>query len=275
MTTIEKVIVDGFERVDLPNASLWVAGDDHPTVPHSYWAHNPKTEKKGKRLTGMTTVIKPLDYKPDGLMKWAARTNLIGVAELFAMQGEGDWMDSGEAMWAELEKFHLTYDDVKGRAAHRGTNAHTVFESLAKGEEVSLDGMNEEALGHAAAILDWWEDAQPEPVLVEQVVCDPVLGVAGRLDLLALVRGTERVVDLKTGYVGNSAHVQTIGYRRCVGLSGFDVDTTAAPLIVQTTAQGEWREIESVAKPSDFNLAVAAYRAAGRIESGSRKAVAK
>lgn len=272
MTLAEKIIVDGFERVDLPGATLWHGDDNHPTSPHTYWAHNPKTDKKGKRLTGMTTVIKPLDFKPDGLMKWAAKTNLIGVAELFAMQGAGDWIDSHESIWAELERFHLTYDDVKNRAADRGTSAHTVFEQLARGETPDCSTLSEEEAGHAAAILDWWSVANPEPILVEQIVCDPALFVAGRLDLYATVNGADRVIDLKTGYVGNSAHVQTAGYRHLLAASGLEVDEGAAPLIIQTTAEGEWKEIEGVASGDDFTLAVNAYRAAGRIEREGRKA---
>lgn len=262
-------IIDGFERFDLPSATLWYRDEDH-----YYAAHNEKTGKKGKRMTGVTTVTKVMDIDPSNLMKWSARTNCIGVAELFRMQGGGSWLDSGESIWEELNAWSLTYEDVREKAAGRGTNVHErVLQALAAGEHPDTSDLTEEEAGHARGVIAFWLDHTPQPTLIEQAVCDPEINVAGRLDLLCSIdsREGQGVIDLKTGYVGASAHVQAAGYCHLARVSGFDVPDDAWQLILQTSEEGSYKLIDGAATEEDFLDAVRIYRAAGRINGAQRK----
>lgn len=271
MTTATAIDI---ERHDLPNLTVWYSDPDH-----AYYAHSERTGRKGRRMAGVTTVVKPFSWKPDGLMKWAAKTNLVGVAELYAMAGDGDWLDSGDTIWAELQRMNLTYNDVKMRAAKRGTNAHEqVLEKLARGEEVELGGLTDEEAGHASAILDFWQDHNPQPILSEQVVGCNDLMVAGRLDLFTTLDSLDGfgVVDLKTGFVAEAAHVQAAGYLHLLRKSGLIVPTTTNGVpdesnywtaILKTTADGEYQLIMGQATEDDFLDAVRVYRRASKLHN--------
>lgn len=261
-----------FERIELPSGStLWYRDSDH-----FYARHNPKTNAKGTRLTGVTTITKTYDIDPSNLMKWAARTNCIGVAELFKMQGVGAWIDSGESIWEELVTHTLTYDDVRDAAATVGTNVHELaMQVLGEGKPVPiLDEMTEQEKGHAHGIMAFWLDYEPRVHAVEQIVYSERLGVAGRLDLIAEIKGRMNpgVIDLKTGgYIGASAHVQVGGgYPLLAEESGFTKPEWS--LIVQTRDDGTYNLIECKATPEDFEAAVTVYRAAGRINGATGKA---
>lgn len=261
-----------YEVIECPNGTKLCYVDDE----HSYWRFNPDTGKRGRRLTGVTTVARAMDIDPSNLMKWAARTNCIGVAELFKMQGIGAWIDSGESIWEELVAHALTYDDVRDSAATVGTNVHELaMQALGEGKPVPiLDEMTEQERGHAHGIMAFWLDYEPRVYAVEQIVYSERLGVAGRLDLIAEIKGriNPGVIDLKTGgYIGASAHVQVGGgYPLLAEESGFK--KPAWSLIVQTRDDGTYNLIECEATPEDFEAAVTVYRAAGRINGAATKA---
>lgn len=260
------------ERIDLPSGiTVWYDDDLH-----AYYGHNAKTDKPSKRMTGVTTVTKTYDISPENLMRWAARTNCIGISELFAMQGGGSWLDSGEAIWQELNAFSLTYNDVRDRAATRGTNVHEVaLEALARGEEIpALDELGDAERGHAQAIMSFWLDHEPKVHLCEQIVADAELNVAGRLDLVATLKGEDkpRLLDVKTGGVFPAAHVQLAGYVHLACMSGLLTEYATPTTIIKTSEDGSYQLIEGQATPDDFVLAVALYRAHGRIQGADRKA---
>ncbi len=228
------------ERIDLPNGqSLWYI-DEHPTDPgqnHSYWRHNPKTGRKGRRLAGVTTVTEFLQTKREKrqLQKWAAKTQCIGIAELYVSKAihEGadslDWLSNERSIWQELEAYGLTFDDVRERHARRGTNVHEVgFQALGMGRPVpDKDRLTKEEFGHVVSIEAFWLDHEPVARLVEQIVFSDRLGIAGRLDFLGMLGAKcgrpgcacavidfdrESVIDAKTGrFVSASAHVQVGG----------------------------------------------------------------
>lgn len=299
------------ERIDLPNGeSVWYI-DTHPTDPgqnHSYWRHNPKTERKGRRLTGVTTAVKTLDYSPDNLLKWAARTQMIGVADLYKLAvagggfeglGELDWLSTPEAIWRKLEEHALTFEHVRDRAAKRGTNVHEVaFQALGMGRPVpDLERLTEEERGHARAIMAFWLDQEPKPVAVEQVVYSDRLGIAGRLDFLGTLNGFDGlcVVDAKTGkYISAAAHAQVGGGYPLLavesGLVTLDEEETRYAdgdeliavtkeaagrlnsLLLQTREDGTYELVPAEATPEDFESAVATYRAAGKINGAAGRA---
>lgn len=282
------------EKIDLPNGQSVVYVD----ADHSYWRWNPKTGKRGKRLTGVTTAVKTLDYNPENLLRWAAKTQCVGIADLFLAAVEGDanlseldWLSTQESIWRKLEEYELTFEHVRDRAATRGTQVHQVaFQALGMGRPVpDLERLTPEERGHARAIMSFWLDYEPEPERVEQVVYSERLGVAGRLDFLGRLKGYDGlcVVDAKTGkFLSAGAHAQVGGgYPLLAAESGFlkgpgllgPADAVAAakrvtPLLLQTREDGTYDLIEATGTPESFELAVATYRAAGQINYAAKKA---
>jgi len=269
------------ERIDLPNGStVWYIDENH-----SYWGHNPKTDRKGKRLTGVTTVVKTLDHDPSNLLRWAARTQCIGVAGYIEERLQADpaclhnvldVLNDPQAIWRELEQRNLTYNDVRDKAASEGTNVHRdAFEALASGRPVpAFDEMTEREVGLAQGVAAFWLDHEPEVVAVEQVVYSERLGVAGRLDFYGRIKGRDGlgVLDLKTGkYLSVGAHTQVGGgYPLLARECGVGEPEWAAML--QVRDDGTYELIDAEGTSEDFEAAVAAYRAAGRINRDARRA---
>lgn len=265
---------DGQVRVELPSGDrVWY--DDES---HGYFRCKPDGSR-GKRLTGVTTVCKTLDHDSSRLLAWAARTQLIGVAELARREQEWDgWLESEDTIQQALEQHRLTFEDVRDEAGARGNLIHVnVFQELAAGRDpldtIDLDMLTlDERMGVEGA-LAFWRDEQPEPVLVEQVVYSERLGVAGRLDFYGTIAGRDGtgLIDWKSGrYLGASAHCQTGGgYPLLLEESGWPNPEWA---VMVRVADGGYEVIESQGTPADFEAAVAAYRAATRINTAAARA---
>jgi len=279
--------VSDYERIFLPNGSSVIYVDDD----HSYWRFNEATGKRGRRLTGVTTACKSLDIDPTNLLKWAARTQLLGAATLIDQLGDQavDLMRDPDLCWKELERRQLTYDDVRDRAASEGTRVHVqAMEALAAGKPApDTSGMGDAERGKAEAVQAFWHDHAPDVHLVEQVVYSERLGVAGRLDLLAGLGMTcedpgcachdedvvgEGVIDLKTGgFISAAAHTQVGGgYPLLLAESGFG--EVSWGLILQVFDDGTYRLMRAQGTPEGFEIAVRNYREAGRIVRASQKA---
>jgi hypothetical protein len=292
-------MADG-ERVDLPNGqSLWYFDEDH-----SYWRHNPDTGKRGRRLTGVTTVVKTLDHDPSNLLRWAAKTQCIGVAELYesTVVTDGDdalhWLSTQDSIWRALTEHELTFEHVRDRAAKRGTNVHEIaFQALGMGRPVpDLDRLTDEEQGHAKAIMAFWLDHEPDADCVEQIVYSERLGVAGRLDFLGSINGYDGpcVIDAKTGkYLSAGAHAQVGGGYRLLAVEAgladalrdsevgaaeglvpelHDAADRITPLLLQTREDGTYELIPAEGTPEQFEAAVTAYRAAGKINGAAARA---
>lgn len=275
------------QTVVFPNGQRLLYFDDDPKYgKHAYRKQKPDGSP-GARVTAVTTAIRPVDFKPDGLMKWAARTNGIGIAELVGealacedieeLRSALGWATDYESIWSTLESSGLTYNDVRDRAATRGTNVHELaLEALASGAPVpDYEAMTPEERGYARGVVQWWLDAGLSPDLcenVEQIVYSESLGVAGRLDLRVRSPRSERVVivDLKTGYINEGSHVQLAGYEYCAQECG--IGESDAQYILSVKEDGSYDFIPGVAEPADFLAAVDLYRRAGRINREAKKA---
>jgi hypothetical protein len=277
-------MLGAFERHVMPSGvEVFYRDSDH-----SYWSEI--QEKAGKwsgvqsaRLAGVTTAVAPFDWRPDNLMRWAARLNGEGVAAL-AAEGLGcedlddmrcalDFLRSGESIWSALEEARLLFTDARDDAAQRGTNVHKdVLHVFAQGKPFpDLSRLTAEEQGYGFGIVDFWHEREPEPLLAEQIVFDPEHRIAGRLDLISWVTldSGERalgLLDAKTsGFIPTKHHVQIIGYKRCARLSGFEFPAPLVPLILQVTPEGRHELIPVTAVEEDFVAAVDVYRRAARI----------
>lgn len=271
---------------------------------HSYWpsikpkSKKPDAEWSGCRpqLTGISTVSAPFDFQPDNLMRWAAKTNGVGIAQLVADTIAGldpqllsydvatafAWCDNERTIWQALEEAELTYADLKDRRAEEGTNVHKhALHALASGKPVpDYHELTEQEHGYAQGVADFWLAHMPEPLQAEQVVCSLELGVAGRLDLrckLGALCGRPScpcrflipnrhaaLIDAKTsGYIPNKHHVQVAGYEWCAKVSG--IGASQAQWILQVDEDGGWELVPVRATADHFKTAVAAYRGAAEI----------
>jgi hypothetical protein len=263
-----------FERHEMPDGSSVYYRDSN----HSYWRD---IKPKGKtwsgtgRLTGVSTVCAPLDFRPDNLMRWAARLNGEGIAVLA----------SADAIWQALQDSELTFEHVRDKAAARGTNVHKhALHALASGAAVpAFDQLTEEERGYARGIMAFWHECEPEPLQAEQVVWSDRLGIAGRFDLRARLMGSYRgqsllgatcMVDAKTsGFIAAKHHGQLAGYDLLARECG--IGESERLLILQVGDDGSYELLDSAATHDEFEDALRVYRSAGRIASATRAARAR
>lgn len=269
------------ERIDLPSGlSIYYVDENH-----SYWRCKGDLTR-GKRLLGATTALKPLDFKPDGLMRWAARKNGTGIAMLASeglsledvedMRSALSWLNSAEGIWSALTEAELTYEDIRDAAATTGTRIHEqVLGALCAGEKVpSLAELPPEERGYGQAMLAFWRDHDPTPLQVEQVVADEEIGVAGRFDFRGELATHEGIclIDAKTGsgFIPVANHAQLALYDYLAECSGIGVSDQL--LILKLVEDGSYELLEAQATHADALAAVDLYRRAGRIGNLARKA---
>lgn len=265
-----------FEFHTMPNGTTCVYRESD----HSYWREANGDSGKG-RLTGVSTVVAPYDWNPDGLMKWACRLNHDGIATLASlglsqeepddMRAELDWLLTGERITDTLAAHDLDHTSQKEKRGREGTNVHQhALHALATGQELpSYDKLTDEELGYAEGILRFWRENQPVTLCSEVVVFSDALGIAGRFDWSGGLnagdfKGSFALLDAKTsGYLSTKFHVQIEGYRKCSADAGFK--PTDLGLILQVKPDGMYDLIPSCATEQSFLNAVNVYRDAARI----------
>lgn len=133
----------------------------------------------GKPVPGVTTILGCLD-KP-AIPKWAAKTvaqyvadNPDAVETLRTLGASGMVKALAEIPWKKR--------DDEGA---RGTTLHDYAERLLKGEEVDVDDELVPVVEHALQFMDDW---QIEPLLIEVAVGSREHWYAGTLDLIAAYR---------------------------------------------------------------------------------------
>lgn len=265
-----KAQTDLGELIELPNGTrLYYVDADH-----AYWRCK-DDGGRGKRLTGISTVSGPFDFRPDGLLAWVERLTLEGVARAFAGR---EVPSDPHVLRANLQSSGLRWEQLRDEAADRGTSVHMeILHALAAGDDVPpLDRLPEEHRGYGQAIMAWWVDREPEVLQAEQVVLSDEHGFAGRLDLRCRVhRGVLApelwVVDAKTGgFIPTKAHAQLAGYDLGATLSGLG-EAADRLVILQLREDGTYRELTAHATHKDFLNGLAVYRGAGRINNAARK----
>lgn len=258
------------ERTTLPSGvEVYYRDSDH-----SYWRE--LKERRGGsysgsgRLTGVSTVCGPFDFRPDSLLHWAEKLTLEGIVRGF--NGESVPSDP-YVLRGLLEQRGLRWEQIRNEAATRGTTVHKeMLHALATGETVpDLASLPEEHRGYGQAVMRWWLRNEPRVLQAEQVVADPDRGFAGRFDLRCEIRGEVVLVDAKTsGFIPTKAHAQLAGYDLGAITSGFG--PSERWVILQLGADGEPHEISGQATHEDFLNGLAVYRGAGRISGAAKKA---
>jgi PD-(D/E)XK nuclease superfamily len=285
MTCVDAETYAPFEVHEMPNgAEVFYRSSDH-----SYWAEIQHkagrwTGIQAQRLTGVTTGIAPLDFKPDNLMRWACRQECEGVAWLAAdglsaeepddMRAALAWLQSGDAVRGALADARLLHTDKRDDAAGRGTNIHKhALHALASGRPVPLfDAMTEEERGYALGIVAAWHELEPKPLLSERVVFSAEHRIAGRPDLVAMVGDKRTLWDAKTStssFIPAKHHAQLALYDLCLEECGYGATDEQAILMVRP--DGTYELVPCEATREDAIAALKVYRAAARINSACAK----
>jgi hypothetical protein len=102
---------------------------------------------------------------------------------------------------------------------------------------------------------------------VEQLVCHPELGYAGRLDLIAAMEDAPTLLDFKSnarGKVYPEAHIQTHAYavaeKRCGGIE------VAGTMLVGIGADGEYHVVRGADASKIWSSALDFYKTINRFE---------
>ena len=164
---------------------------------------------------------------------------------------------------------NLGADRAKDAAADRGLNVHALLEEyMLTGNGPRIGEHLPEHHGYIQALCSWLLAKDPEPESVEQIVCSPTHGYAGRRDLIARVDGKRIGYDAKTqenGGIYLGAHLQDRLYEdAAVEIGDEPCDELA---IVVFAANGEFREMECQATSATAQAALTFYQAVKPIDS--------
>jgi len=158
---------------------------------------------------------------------------------------------------------YLVLRDAKGAV---GTAVHKIFEEGFRG--VFTADYPSVAEGHVRAVHLFFFEHRPKPLELEQVVYSKRHRFAGRFDARVKVGGGVFLLDLKTGYVGRSAHVQMVGYDLAAEECG--VGASDKLFILQTRENGTYTLWPCRSTRADFLLALGLYRAGLATDKATR-----
>lgn len=119
-------------------------------------------DDKDNQIPGVTTVLKSLPKA--ALEKW----NLKKAVAL-ALEGESKW-GSWDGNGNIVDYLIAAGEREAFKAADIGTNAHNFAEAHMLGQNPVLEDLGKKEQKHALCYLNFVEDYQPEPVLVEKVL---------------------------------------------------------------------------------------------------------
>lgn len=168
------------------------------------------------RLRSVTTFLSEICPK-DGLAPWYEAQGIEGVIAAIRA-GRLDPFDESIDVVEWIRQRGLGADGARDDAATRGLNVHDILERYMKtGLAPNLADHPVQHHPYIRGLVAWLLEDDPKPVLVEELVCSPIDGYAGRMDLVCEIRGELVAVDLKTqkdGKVFVSAHLQLASYMR-------------------------------------------------------------
>lgn len=120
-------------------------------------------DDKDNAIPGVTTILKALPK--DALNKWSLRK-----AVSLALEGEQAWDYDPGCDGNFVDWLCGAGDREANKAAKIGTNAHNFAEAHMLGQEPDIEALSKQERKHAECYLNFVEDYQPEPILVEKVL---------------------------------------------------------------------------------------------------------
>ena len=179
----------------------------------------------GEKVQGVTTVLSKSIPKP-ALIAWAANES--------AKFAVNQWDELATLPIVDrLERIKKEWRGVRDRAALRGTEVHNLAEKVVHGEEVEVP---DHLAGHLEAYIQFLDDFQVVPVLVEKAVFSRSYKYAGTFDLVAEIDGIRWLLDIKTNASGVYAEtaLQLAAYRFADFYIEDDLSEHAMPEVERT-----------------------------------------
>lgn len=232
---------------------------------HRYWLH---VDDGRAPAVSVTSALKVLD-KP-ALVAWAERCGVEGALRL-ERSGVLTEIDEQDALG--VVRAHGEGADAKREAgADRGTAIHDALQLYCTEAKIpNVGDFDPQVRGYVQGLCGWLIAAQPEPLLVEQVVGSPTHLFAGRIDLLATVNGQRTLVDLKTnpaGRVYTEAHLQTAAYM--LALEECGIEPAVGAVIVAAGESGGFSTSTCCSDPAHFLAVLACHRAVSAVRAQAK-----
>lgn len=254
-----------------PAGWLTKAGEPRQRDWRAYFITPPDSGKR-VRVPSVTTLLDSICPK-GGLPPWAESKGIQGAVR--AMHMREITMDTHPEEAVEIVRaMRLGADAARDEAADRGVDMHLILETyLRDGKPPSIGDFPIEHHGYVQAASRWLIEAKPVPLEIEQLVCEPIFGYAGRSDLVAEIGGYRVRVDFKTSEkagIYGSSHLQVGLYERAGVMSGDPA--TDFQTIVVLAANGEYRSMPSMASPIAVERALHFYEAVKPIDAACESA---
>jgi len=165
-------------------------------------------EIDGRKADGVTTLLRDGIPKP-GLVKWAAEST--------AGYALDHWDELSEMPLSQrLTQMTTARQAESRRAIISGQRVHQLGRQLAAGQEVDVP---DDLAGHVRSYVQFLDEWEPDPLLIEATVANRAVHYAGTLDLLARVFDAESwLFDIKTGnrvYGETALQLAAYAYAEC------------------------------------------------------------
>jgi hypothetical protein len=211
----------------------------------------------------MTSVSSILDsiLPKDGLPYWAEARGIEGTITAL-QQGKLDLMCTPEQAVAEVRRLKLGAEAARNKAAGRGLDVHGLLgEYMTTGRLPSSDRVQPEDTGYYQALCRFLAEEQPEPEQVEELVCEPDEGYAGRSDLVAIRKNLRVRYEYKTNnrcQIFPQAHLQAGLYERA---AIYDGDEPCDILeLIGLAEDGNWRSMAVAATEKTLDATLTWWR---------------
>lgn len=215
----------------------------------------------GEKYPSVTTILKAID-KP-ALIAWAAN-----LERALVMEAAADLYADAVALPHQLPRAGYVlsleqrlgtvkaHQKARDKAADIGTETHALIEWWLRkglGQVVGPEpAVSDPAQWGFMAWQDWAKSVDLVPLFIEQVLYSRAHNYAGTMDLLALVKGRETVVDVKTGKaVYPEAGLQNVAYRAALVEMGH-VEAMPAGVIVRVPKRTDDPAFEAVDVDQSF-----------------------
>lgn len=155
--------------------------------------HNPNARGRAPRYLvngtnkpkGVTTILGQTLNKD--LMQWAVDCMVDYLSSRIPVITAED-----------LKEGAKEYTRRRDFGANTGTEAHALVEHFLRGESVSLSDASEEASNAYNAFVEWFNEATPTIINVEEVIYSAEYDYAGTYDAMMEIDGKVYLTDLKT-----------------------------------------------------------------------------
>ncbi len=235
-------------------------------------SHRYAIVKNGQRraVPSVTGVLGILEKS--ALFSWAERMGAEGAVRL---EREGKLSETPvENVAYAMRSYGEGATAKRDEGGDRGTSIHEALADYCEtGQVPSLSNWPLEHRGFLKALCQFLLKNDPEPVLVERVVGSAKYKYAGRLDLLAKIKGKRKLIDLKSSSgkarVFREAHVQTAGYE--LALPECEIELAETPIIVALGEDGSMVEVPSLGTPEMFLSVLGCAREMKELDAALRK----